>query len=211
MNPDGHEGPLAEFVALRQELELRTNYHNQLHTLQLTFTGALFGFAISRNNLILLLLVVPIISYLICARYTDQRLRNRGIARYIRDYLSDRVPGGLNWEQWNSRRSRPNLVIGWTIPSFATYVGPPILALAWTAGTVFVGTGRSAAPYLGLLVIWFVGTAVTALTGYLIIRDSIPVAVAAVSAPPAAGKLSTFRVSIQKLLRRSAQPPREPS
>jgi hypothetical protein len=43
----GHDGPLAEFVALRQEIERRNLVQHGLFVLQLTSAGAILSFALS--------------------------------------------------------------------------------------------------------------------------------------------------------------------
>ena len=46
----GSDGPLAEFTALRQEIERRNVVQHGLFALQLTSAGAIFSFALSGSG-----------------------------------------------------------------------------------------------------------------------------------------------------------------
>ncbi|MDG9675806.1 hypothetical protein [Micromonospora sp. DH14] len=48
---EGHDGPLAEFSALRQEIQELIKAQQQLLSLQLTVSATIFGFAISRSGM----------------------------------------------------------------------------------------------------------------------------------------------------------------
>jgi hypothetical protein len=63
------DGPLAEFVALRDEILQLNQQQNQMLALQLTISGAVFGIAISHAGLADILMIVPVVSYSLCARY----------------------------------------------------------------------------------------------------------------------------------------------
>jgi hypothetical protein len=65
----GHEGALAEFAALRQEIAGRSSAQQNILALQLTTSGALFGFALAKSGRAGLLLIVPVVSYLLLTRY----------------------------------------------------------------------------------------------------------------------------------------------
>ena len=85
---NGHEGPLAEFVALRQEMDTTQRHQQQTLVLQVTLSGAVFSFALSRNGLIGLLLIVPLSSYLFCARFMTHHRDIAFLGLYIRTELS---------------------------------------------------------------------------------------------------------------------------
>jgi hypothetical protein len=110
---DGHEGPLAEFVALRQEIERRNVVQHALFVLQLTSAGAIFSFTLSGKAHAGFLLIIPVSAYMLCARYVEQQFGIQRAASYIKNELSDRVPGGLGWEAWQVRH--PEFVRGSTI------------------------------------------------------------------------------------------------
>jgi hypothetical protein len=88
-------GPLAEFTALRGELLQMNQQQHQITALQLTLMGAIFGIAISRPNMVGLLMIAPIIGYSLCMLHLTNGLTIFEIARYIRDDLSGRVPGAF--------------------------------------------------------------------------------------------------------------------
>lgn len=70
-----------------------------------------------------------------------QHFGNLRVAKYIKEELATRVPGGLNWEAWleAQQRERPHL-LGFTLPHLLTFVGVGVLALAWTAHSIFYRT-----------------------------------------------------------------------
>jgi hypothetical protein len=72
---------------------------------QITSVGAIFAFVLSRPSTSLLLLILPISSYLLCARYALYTIGTTQIAAYIRDNLSPRLGGALEWENWISKNT----------------------------------------------------------------------------------------------------------
>jgi hypothetical protein len=163
--PAGNEGPLAEFAALRQEIESRESRRQSLLNLHITASGAVFGYALSAPGNVHFLLVLPVSTYLFCARYVTHSGFVYEIGRYIREELSDRVPGGLLWEAWH--RDQPRLV---RIPRFLypTIVAFPLVtlvALVAAIPSVFSGwTGPSLYSNLGILLIWGFGVFLLFLT-----------------------------------------------
>ena len=63
---------LAEFTALRQEVERRRSLQHNLFVLQLTFSAAVFSFALADQKRVLLLLIVPVVTYMLCGRFVSQ-------------------------------------------------------------------------------------------------------------------------------------------
>jgi hypothetical protein len=100
MPEEEHTGPLAEFVALRTEIERRATIQWHVLALQITIAGAVFGFALSGGRREVLLLVVPLTTYMTFGRYITHAVFITMISRYINTELSPRVPGGLRWEEW---------------------------------------------------------------------------------------------------------------
>jgi hypothetical protein len=169
----GFDGPLAEFSALRDEIQERVKAQQQMLSIQLTLSGAVFGFAISRPGMTALLLIVPFSSYLLCGRLVAQHFGTLRVAKYIREELSDRVPGGLRWEQWllRQQRRRPHF-LGSTLPLLFTFVGASLLALGWTFGYVYLRGGVGVVPRVGLVVLWLVGLVNAALSTMLVLQMS---------------------------------------
>lgn len=100
---DESAGPLAEFVALRAEVERRATVQWNVMALQIGIAGAVFGFALSAPRREILLLVVPIATYMTFGRYVSEVVYINQLGRYIRTDLTARVPGGLHWEEWRWR------------------------------------------------------------------------------------------------------------
>lgn len=80
----GNDGPLAEFVALRAEILQYNQQQNQILALQLTIAEAAFGIAISYPRLAGILMIVPVISYSLCAQYLASGMSIIEIALYSR-------------------------------------------------------------------------------------------------------------------------------
>jgi hypothetical protein len=165
----GHEadGPLAEFTALRDELLQLNQQQHQIMALQLTLVGAVFGIAISRPGLAGILMIAPIVSYSLCMRHLTNGLSIFEIARYIRDDLSDRVPGGLRWESWLLEHSRESLTYGVVIPMLLTFPGVSVVALAWTVTFPY---RHGIAATIGFAVIWLISAIATVYQAVLILR-----------------------------------------
>ena len=159
----GSDGPLAEFTALRQEMERRATAQSNLLTLQLTISGAIFSFALSDPARRAFLLILPISTYMLCGRYAAQHAAIAGIATYIRESLSDRVPGGLHWERWLLRHRRPHLpVISWVEPLSITFPGVAVLSLAWVSPQVLAGNwSADLGTRVGLVGLWLLGIGAT--------------------------------------------------
>lgn len=167
----GFDGPLAEFAALRTEIQERVKGQQQMLSLQLTLAGAVFGFAISRPGLTALLLIVPFSSYLLCGRLVAQHFGTLRVAKYIKEELSGKVPGGLRWEEWleQEQRRRPHF-LGSALPLLLTFTGASVLALGWTSAFVFAHGDLAAIQRLGLVVVWLVGLAAAGLSTMLVLQ-----------------------------------------
>jgi hypothetical protein len=167
----GFDGPLAEFAALRDEIQERVKGQGQLLSLQITLAGAVFGFAISRPGMTALLLIVPFSSYLLCGRLVALHFGTLRVAKYIKEELSCKVPGGLRWEEWLERtqRRRPHF-LGFALPLLLTFVGASVLALAWTVDFVFAGGGMAVIQRIGLELLWFVGLGTAGLSTMLLLQ-----------------------------------------
>jgi hypothetical protein len=140
---------------------------HQIMALQLTLVGAIFGIAISRPGLAGILMIVPVISYSLCMRHLTNGLSIFEIARYIRDDLSGRVPGGLRWESWLIQHGRESITYGVVIPMVLTFPGVSVVALAWTVTFPF---SHGIAAAIGLAVIWLISAVATVHQTVLILR-----------------------------------------
>jgi hypothetical protein len=127
------DGALGEYAALRQEIDTRANRQHNIVTTQLVTAGALFGFALSDianadATRSLVILLVPITSYVLFGRYADNVLKIRRIHQYLRDNLAPRVPG-LQWERWADDNQGGLMVAVWIAPIGLTFLGAPAAAL----------------------------------------------------------------------------------
>lgn len=168
-HPPGHEGPLAEFAALRQEIEARFQRQHTFQTLQITAVAAVFSFALSNTELTGILLGIPIISYLFCGGFTSQHYAITRIGNYIRDHLSERVPGGLSWEQWRKAQGRTDRIITLNLPISLTFPGASLVSLLWVFDFVYLQPSSSGWAHAALVGLWLIGAIATALCTYLVV------------------------------------------
>jgi len=174
---------LAEYTALRAEIERRTTVQWNVFALQLASAGAIAGVAISAAGNLALLLLIPLSSYLLGSRYLLHDFHIKLIARYVRDSLTERLSGRLQWEVWRrTELSAPTSrgwfsVTGWNLthPTRLAFEGVGFLALVAAA---FGGAYRwSVAPPSWPLVAgagagWVLGAAVIVLLHRAFVRAS---------------------------------------
>jgi hypothetical protein len=161
---DNHVGPLAEFGAMRTEILARQLTQQNLLTLQLTISGAIFGFALTEPSRNLFLLIVPFSSYALSGRYSRQHVFIKAIGIFINEVLSGKIPGGLHWEDWTFTNSRTPRLPRFIDPLYLTFPGAALLALTIVAPSVFRGYAQDLWGQLGLTALWLVGAVVTVLT-----------------------------------------------
>lgn len=163
--PSRSEKIVAEFSALRQEIEYRSNAQLALVTLNVTAIGAVAGFALSnqapRDIVLILAVLCPSLGML----WTDHAMTIENIGDYIRDTLRF----GWECEVLDERRVKfKRLLFGFQI--FLLFAGPAIASLVFlrqeyrlrccTLAPGVIGAGWP----VGLgLVLWFV----IALTVYI--------------------------------------------
>lgn len=131
-----HTGPLAEFVVLRTEIERRATIQWHVLALQITISGAVFGFALSGGRREMLLLVIPLTTYMTFGRYITHTVFITLIGRYIHAELSPRVPGGLRWEEWRLANASEAGLGVFTRLHFAGVAYPGVAAFAVIAFAV---------------------------------------------------------------------------
>ena len=105
----GNQVMLAEYSALRAEVDRRANVQWNVLALQITSAGVIASLAISRVADIALLLVIPLSSYMLGSRYILHDYHIKLISRYIRDSLSGRLQGHLAWESWKVSQMAPDV------------------------------------------------------------------------------------------------------
>lgn len=159
-----HVGPLAEFGAMRTEILARQLVQQNLLTLQLTISGAIFGFALTEPSRNLFLLILPFSAYALSGRYARQHVFVRAIGVFIGEVLSAKLPGGLHWEDWTFSNPRTPRLPRFIDPLYLTFPGAAILALAIVAPSVFRGYAADLWGQLALTALWATGAIVTTLT-----------------------------------------------
>jgi hypothetical protein len=127
---------LAEYSALRTEIDRRANVQWNVYALQLASAGAISSLAVSAASNVALLLIVPLSSYMLGSRYILHDFHIKLIQRYIRESLSGRLRGKLEWERWKRDFAdvsdrRWFKITGWTLlhPTRLAFQGIAILAL----------------------------------------------------------------------------------
>lgn len=149
---------LAEYAALRAEAERRTTIQWNVVALQLASAGAITSLAITATANLALLLIVPLMSYMLGNRYILHDVHLKLIRRYIRDSLSARLSGHLQWEGWRDQELAPDVArrrwftaTGWNSlhPTRLAFQGVALLALAGALGAgVFLWITQSPSWYV---------------------------------------------------------------
>jgi hypothetical protein len=103
---DGTQVLLAEYAALRAEIERRSTIQWNIFALQVAAAGAITSLAISSVANVALLLMVPLVSYMLGNRYILHDYHVKLIRRYLRDSLSNRLDGQLQWDGWRAAELR---------------------------------------------------------------------------------------------------------
>jgi hypothetical protein len=160
---------LAEYTALRTEVDRRATVQWNVLALQLTSTGVIASLVISHTSEIALLLVIPLSSYMLGSRYILHDFHLKFISRYIRDSLSGRLGGRLAWESWKiSQITSDTGPRGWLTPTAWNLLHPTQLAfegIAWlallTGGLAAAYSWHDKAPAWGLILgfalLWILG------------------------------------------------------
>jgi hypothetical protein len=176
---DASQAMLAEYAALRAEVDRRATVQWNVLALQLTSTGVIASLAISHASGIVLLLVIPLSSYMLGSRYILHDFHLKLISRYIRESLSERLHGQLAWESWKISQITPDSgPRGWLTPTAWNLLHPTRLAfegIAWltllTAALAAAYSWRNQAPAWGLILgftlLWILG----ALSTYVLHRS----------------------------------------
>jgi hypothetical protein len=165
---------LAEFAALRGEILQYLSMQWNIFVFQLTTTGIVFSFALTGKFRIGFLLIIPVVSYALGARYLQDDRAIKEIGTYIMNELSPRVPGGLEWEAWLRKRTLPKPAIAWFSPLPVIFPGTSLIALAWTAPYILYSRNISGASRWLLGIIWVLSLLITIIALYSIIGAKKP-------------------------------------
>ena len=85
-------GYLAEFNALRSEILKRIEQRQQIIVITLTLAGTFLGFGVKDGNETISL-IYPIIAAFLAFAWTQNDLRIKDLAKYIREAIEPQVPG----------------------------------------------------------------------------------------------------------------------
>jgi hypothetical protein len=164
---------LAEYSALRTEIDRRANVQWNVYALQLASAGAISSLSISAASNVALLLIIPLSSYMLGNRYILHDFHIKLIQRYVRESLSGRLRGKLEWERWKKEElfsgvgdRRRFSVTGWNLihPTRLAFQGVAILALAavpFSAAHTWWTKPPHWSLILGFAMIWTLGAAST--------------------------------------------------
>lgn len=164
---------LAEYAALRAETERRATTQWNVVALQLASAGAITSVAVAAAANIALLLIVPLMSYMLGHRYVLIDVHLKLIRRYIKDSLSTRLSGQLQWEGWRDQELAPVVArqrwftaTGWNPlhPTRLAFQGVALLALAGALGAgIFLWITRSPSWYViaGFALGWLIDALAT--------------------------------------------------
>jgi len=133
---------VAEFAALRSEIEDRSGHQRALVALNLTVLGTVTGYVlVSKANLILL--VVPFFSTLLGLLWLDHAVVIGKLGAYLGEELRDELvtitgnPRIMGWEQkaWKFEEHGFQRFVLFGIPVFGAFGGGSLAALivAWSA------------------------------------------------------------------------------
>lgn len=166
------ETVIAEFAALRAEILQRSNLQWSIFAFQLTASGVIFSFALSSSSHVGILLILPVITYALTGRYVSQGLGVDKIATYIREVLEVKMNGELNWETWHRTHVPPARALTRLSP-LLVFPGVAVIALTSVAPYVWASSNTSVSKRVLIVIVWFVGVAVTALSFQLTARRAL--------------------------------------
>ncbi|MFF4487586.1 hypothetical protein ACFY0F_14000 [Streptomyces sp. NPDC001544] len=137
------EGALAEYSALRSEITTRINLQHQMLALHMTAVSVVFSVALSGRDRWPVLLTIPFISYTSSEILASLFRAVEGIAKYIDEELSPKVPGGLGWESWLVHQRPDSEARRLTHPYYLLFPGISIISLAAVGPFAWVGRVNS--------------------------------------------------------------------
>ncbi|MFF7052173.1 hypothetical protein ACFY94_27860 [Streptomyces griseorubiginosus] len=137
---DAWASHLAEYSALRSEINTRIGLQHQMLALHITAVSVVLSVALSGTSRWPILLVIPFIAYTSSETLASLFRTVEGIAKYIDEELNPKVPGGLGWESWLVHQKPASEVQKMTHPYYLLFPGISIISLL--AVFPFMWSGR---------------------------------------------------------------------
>ncbi|MFE0363685.1 hypothetical protein [Streptomyces griseoaurantiacus] len=153
---DAWASHLAEYSALRSEINTRISLQHQVLALHMTAVSVVLSVALSGRSRWPVLLVIPFIAYTSSEILASLFRTVEGIAKYIDEELSPQVPGGLGWEAWLVRQKPASEVQKITHPYYLLFPGISILSLLAIFPFVWSGRANNHKPEISF---WIVASA----------------------------------------------------
>jgi hypothetical protein len=164
------QAAIAEFTALRNESLQAISTEWNIVAFQLTATAALFSFALTSKSRTGFLLIVPLVSYVLSARYLRRDKTLIQIGRYIEYKLSDRVSGGLKWEEWWKTHPSPTEKLQSFAHGPSTFPIISVVALGWVGPFILHAKHISTTDRSMLGIVWVLDVAATVIAVYTMIE-----------------------------------------
>jgi hypothetical protein len=140
---DNADVRLAEYQSLRQEIDERRKLESTIFLFQLTSVGVIFAYVLSNPTTSLLLLILPVSSYILFTRYALYSLGTAEIRTYIRTELSPKLGKALEWEAWIKERTPLLKGYFFVHPTALAFPAPSLVAIVWTITETLTGPARS--------------------------------------------------------------------
>ena len=110
---------LAEFTALRNEIQERTRLQQQIKHLAIIIAGTVITFGLQQNEMSILL-VLPILILFLYIGYADHSCHIARIGHYIKNEIGRKL-SDLRWEEWlASGKAQPSIGSGGAMAILST-------------------------------------------------------------------------------------------
>ncbi len=177
---------LAEFQALRNEINLKLQMFYQIYAIYFTALGLFYGYVFV-NKIIAFVLAVPLVTLALFLRLHYDQLMIERIAKYLTSLsetqlpkiiaasstdTSQDLPDVMQWEQYNRRKPLRRYYKGSIFLVFVVLsVFPPTIYNVYAITPYCVGSYRSALPICALWISLAVNSVIGFWMAFRIIRD----------------------------------------
>jgi hypothetical protein len=168
---DQKAGALAEYTAMRAEILQCSQQMSNLFTALIATVGVVSGVVLRPNagltDSLVVMLVLPVVSYLIVVRYLYLYTGAVRIGIYIETKLEQRIMGEGGWESWFDenksavRAKKSAWILRQGLADWLAFLGTAVLGLVGSAYGISHKTGGSRTV---LCAAWCLGAILTGLT-----------------------------------------------